>query len=158
MQKITTFLWFDDNAEEAVTFYLSIFNNSRILSISRYQEGGPKPAGAVMVITFQLEGQQFMALNAGPEFKFTPAISLLVSCETQEEIDRMWEKLGVGGESMGCGWMRDKYGLCWQIVPPILLEMMMDKDPHKAQRVMAAMLKMQKLDIQAFKDAYEGIG
>jgi len=156
MQKITTFLWFDDNAEEAVNFYTSIFSDSKILSVSRSGEAGPGPAGQILVMTFQLEGQQFMALNGGPAHQFTPAISLMVSCDTQEEIDRLWDRLSEGGKSMGCGWIADKYGLCWQIVPPILMEMMRDKDPEKSQRVMNAMLKMEKLDIATFKRAYDG--
>ena len=156
MQKITTFLWFDNNAEEAVNFYLSIFSDSEILNVSRSGDAGPGPAGQVLVMTFQLEGQEFMALNGGPAHQFTPAISLMVSCNTQAEIDRLWDRLSEGGKSMGCGWIADKYGLCWQIVPPILMEMMRDKDPEKSKRVMNAMLKMEKLDIAAFKRAYDG--
>lgn len=156
MQKITTFLWFDNNAEEAVNFYTSIFDNSKILSVSRYGESGPGPVGQVMVMKFQLEGQEFMALNGGPHFTFTPAISLFVNCNTQEEIDRLWSALLDGGKTQGCGWVSDKYGLSWQIVPPILGEMLADADRTKAKRVMDAMLKMNKLDIATLKQAYEG--
>ena len=156
MQKITPFLWFDDNAEEAMSHYVSIFKNSKILSVSRYQGAGPGPKGKVMVGTFQLEGQEFMALNGGPEFKFTEAISLLVSCETQEEIDELCAKLAEGGEVGQCGWLKDKFGLSWQLVPSILGKMMQDRDPEKARRVMEAMMQMGKLDIARLKRAYEG--
>jgi predicted 3-demethylubiquinone-9 3-methyltransferase (glyoxalase superfamily) len=156
MQRITTFLWFDDNAEEAMNFYLSVFRNSKVVGVSRYGEAGPGPKGSVMVATFQLDGQEFMALNGGPHFKFTEAISLLVNCETQEEVDRFWEKLSDGGEKSQCGWLKDKYGLSWQIVPTVLGEMMQDKDPEKTKRVMEAMLQMDKLDIKTLKQAYEG--
>jgi predicted 3-demethylubiquinone-9 3-methyltransferase (glyoxalase superfamily) len=156
MQKITTFLWFDDKAEEAMNFYLSVFKNSKVVSVSRYGDAGPGPKGSVMVATFQLDGQEFMALNGGPHFKFTEAISLLVNCETQEEVDRFWEKLSDGGEKSQCGWLKDKYGLSWQIVPTVLGEMMQDKDPEKTKRVMEAMLQMDKLDIKSLKQAYEG--
>ena len=155
MQKITPFLWFDDNAEEAVNFYISIFRNSRIVSMSRYGEAGPGPAGAVMTATFQLEGQEFMALNGGPEFKFTEAISFFVNCETQEEVDRLWEKLSAGGEKGQCGWLKDKYGVSWQIVPTALGQMLQDPDPRKSQRVMQAMLQMTKIDIATLRRAYE---
>jgi predicted 3-demethylubiquinone-9 3-methyltransferase (glyoxalase superfamily) len=155
MQKITPFLWFDDKAEEAMNFYVSIFKNSKIGSVSRYGEAGPGPKGTVMVATFQLDGQEFMALNGGPHFKFTEAISLLVNCETQEEVDEFWERLSEGGEKSRCGWLKDKYGLSWQIVPTILGELMRDKDPEKSQRVMQAMLQMDKIDIKALKQAYE---
>ena len=155
MQKITPFLWFDNNAEEAVNFYVSIFRNSRIISVSRYPEGSPGPAGTVMTATFQLEGQEFMALNGGPQFKFTEAVSFMVNCETQEEVDHYWEKLGEGGHPSQCGWLKDKFGLSWQIVPVQLGEMMSDKDPQKVQRVMQAMLKMIKIDIAGLKRAYE---
>jgi predicted 3-demethylubiquinone-9 3-methyltransferase (glyoxalase superfamily) len=154
MQKITTFLWFDDKAEEAMNFYLSVFKNSKVVSVSRYGDAGPGPKGSVMVATFQLDGQEFMALNGGPHFKFTEAISLLVNCETQEEVDRFWEKLSDGGEKSQCGWLKDKYGLSWQIVPTVLGEMMQDKDPEKTKRVMEAMLQMDKIDIDTLKRAY----
>ncbi len=156
MQKITPFLWFDNQAEEAARFYTSIFKNSRILSVSRYPEGSPGPAGSVMVVTFELEGQKFMALNGGPVFKFTEAISLFVDCDTQEEVDELWSRLSEGGQEVECGWLKDRYGLCWQIVPRILLEMMSDPDPAKSARVTQAMLKMVKLDIAALKRAYAG--
>ena len=156
MQKILTFLWFDDNAEEAMNFYVSTFKNSRILDITRYGEAGPGKKGTVMTGTFQLEGQEFMALNGGPHFKFTEAISLFVNCETQEEIDELWYKLSEGGAKSECGWLKDKYGLSWQIVPSILVKLLGDKDPEKATRAMKAMLQMQKLDIKTLKQAYEG--
>jgi predicted 3-demethylubiquinone-9 3-methyltransferase (glyoxalase superfamily) len=156
MQKITPFLWFDNQAEEAMNFYVSIFKNSKVLNCSHYGEAGPGPKGTVMVGTFQLEGQEFLALNGGPHFKFTEAISLVVNCETQPEIDEMWEKLSEGGEKGQCGWLKDKYGLSWQIVPPVLGELMKDKDPEKTNRVMEAMLKMKKIDIETLKRAYEG--
>ncbi len=154
MQKITPFLWFDNNAEEAIDFYLSIFKNSRIVNMTRYGEAGPGPKGTVMTATFQLDGQEFVALNGGPQFTFSPAISFVVRCETQQEIDELWEKLSAGGEKNKCGWLRDKYGLSWQIVPPVLIEMLSDKDPGKSQRVMKAMLQMDKLDIGTLKRAY----
>src|SRR5438445_1060721 len=138
MLKITPFLWFDDNAEEAMRFYVSIFPDSKILSVSRYGEGGPGPAGTVMTGTFQLQGQEVMALNGGPHFKFTEAISFFVSCETQDEVDALWEKLTDGGEEVQCGWLKDRFGLSWQIVPTALGEMLGDKDPEKAGRVMQA--------------------
>ena len=154
MQKITPFLWFNDNAEEAMNLYVSIFNNSKILSLNRYGEGAPVPAGTVMTATFQLEGQEFMALNGGPHFKFTEAISLFVNCETQEEVDTLWAKLTAdGGEESQCGWLKDKFGLSWQIIPSALGECLGDPDPAKAQRAMQAMLQMKKLDIQKLKDA-----
>ena len=155
MQKITPFLWFDGKAEEAMNFYVSIFKNSKRGRISRYGEAGPGPKGAVMVVTFQLDGQEFMALNGGPHFKFTEAISLLVNCETQDEVDALWEKLSEGGAKGQCGWLKDKYGLSWQIVPTALGEMMSDPDPEKSKRVMNAMLQMKKLDIKTLKQAYE---
>jgi predicted 3-demethylubiquinone-9 3-methyltransferase (glyoxalase superfamily) len=154
-QKITTFLWFDDNAEEAMNFYVSIFKNAKILAVSRYGDAGPGPKGAVMTGVFQLEGQQCMALNGGPHFKFTEAISLLVSCTTQDEVDDLWSKFLAGGGTPGqCGWLKDKFGLSWQIVPTVLGELMTDKDPVKSKRVMEAMLKMSKLDIAALQAAY----
>jgi predicted 3-demethylubiquinone-9 3-methyltransferase (glyoxalase superfamily) len=155
VQKITPFLWFDGNAEEAVNFYVSIFKNSKILSVARYGEAGPGPKGTVMTASFQLDGQEFVALNGGPQFKFTEAISFWARCETQEEIDEMWEKLSAGGAKSRCGWLKDKYGLSWQVVPPILGEMLQDKDAKKSQRVMAAMMQMDKIDISLLRKAYE---
>jgi predicted 3-demethylubiquinone-9 3-methyltransferase (glyoxalase superfamily) len=155
MQKITPFLWFDNNAEEAINFYSSIFKNSKIVNVSRYGEGGPAPKGTLMSATFELEGQTFMALNGGPHFKFNEAISLFVNCETQEEVDELWEKLSSGGEESRCGWLKDKYGLSWQIIPTILGKLMQDEDAVKAKNVMEAMLKMNKIDINALKQAYE---
>jgi predicted 3-demethylubiquinone-9 3-methyltransferase (glyoxalase superfamily) len=154
MQKITPFLWFDGKAEEAMRFYVSIFNNSKVGAVTRYGDAGPGPKGTVMVVTFQLDGQEFIALNGGPQFTFSPAISFVVNCETQEEVDAFWEKLSEGGEKLQCGWLRDKYGLSWQIVPTVLGEMMQDKDAEKSQRVMKAMLQMTKLDINGLKQAY----
>ena len=160
MQKISPFLWFDDNAEEAVNFYVSVFKNSKVGNITRYDEDAAKasgrPEGTVMTIEFQLEGQDFTALNGGPQFKFTEAISLSVKCETQEEVDSLWQKLSEGGEESQCGWLKDKYGLSWQIVPTVLIEMLQDKDAEKARRVTRALLQMSKLDIEALKRAYEG--
>jgi predicted 3-demethylubiquinone-9 3-methyltransferase (glyoxalase superfamily) len=155
VQKITPFLWFDGKAEEAATFYVSIFANSRIARVTRYGNTGPGPAGSVMTVVFELEGQEFIALNGGPQFKFTEAVSFSVSCQSQEEVDRFWEKLAAGGEPGPCGWLKDKYGLSWQIVPEVLLEMLQDRDPEKSARVMQAMLKMKKLDIRALQRAYE---
>jgi predicted 3-demethylubiquinone-9 3-methyltransferase (glyoxalase superfamily) len=155
MQKITTFLWFDDQAEEAMNFYTSIFKNSKVVSVSRYPEGGPGKPGTVMTGTFQIEGQEFIALNGGPEFKFNPAISLYVNCETQEEVDQLWEKLSAGGDPGPCGWLTDKFGLSWQIVPTVLGQLMGDKDPERAKRVMQAMLQMTKLDIAGLRRAYQ---
>jgi predicted 3-demethylubiquinone-9 3-methyltransferase (glyoxalase superfamily) len=155
MQKITPFLWFDDQAEEAVNFYTSIFKNSRIGSISRYGEEGPGGKGKVMTATFQLDGQEFMALNGGPVFTFSPAVSFFVNCETQEEVDELWERLSEGGEKGQCGWLKDKFGVSWQIVPTILGELLNDPDAEKASRVTKAMLQMNKLDIKILKQAYE---
>lgn len=161
MQKITPFLWFDNKAEEAANYYVSIFKDSKIGKITRYGEAGAevsgKPAGSIMTIAFQLEGQNFVALNGGPEFKFSEAISFAVSRETQEEIDELWEKLTEGGDEKAqiCGWLKDKYGLSWQITPPILEEMLRDKDTKKSERVMQAMLQMKKIDIAKLKEAYE---
>src|SRR5687768_15098744 len=155
-QKIKTFLWFNDNAEEAVNFYVSIFRNSKVVNVARYGEAGPGPKGSVMTCTFRLEGQEFIALNGGPHFKFTEAISLFVTCETQEEVDDLWKKLTAdGGAPSKCGWLKDKFGLSWQIIPSTLMELMADKDPEKSKRVMQAMLKMSKIDIKALKKAYE---
>jgi len=156
MQKITTFLWFDDKAEEAANFYVSLFKNSKIDTMSRYGDAGPGPKGSVMVVQFQLDGQQFTALNGGPIFKFTEAISLMVNCETQEEVDRLWDKLSEGGQKSQCGWLKDKYGLSWQIIPTVLGKLMSDPDREKAGRVMKAMLQMTKIDIATLQKAYEG--
>jgi predicted 3-demethylubiquinone-9 3-methyltransferase (glyoxalase superfamily) len=156
MQKITPFLWFDDKAEEAMKFYVSVFKNSKIGGLTRYGEEGPGPKGTVMTTTFQLEGQEFIALNGGPLFKFTEAISFVVNCDTQEEVDYYWEKLSAGGEKSRCGWLKDKFGLSWQIVPTVLGELFQDKDPEKSQRVMHAMLQMDKMDIEDLRRAYEG--
>lgn len=160
MQKITPCLWFDDQAEEAVKFYTSIFKNSKIGTTAYYNEESSKasgrPGGSVMTIAFELDGQKYLALNGGPIFKFTHAISLMVNCETQEELDRMWEKLSEGGEIEQCGWLRDKYGLSWQVVPTTLNEMMQDPESTKSQRVMGAVRGMKKLDIAALQNAYEG--
>jgi len=154
IQKITPFLWFDSQAEEAVNFYTSIFKNSKILTVTRYGDAGPGPKGSVMTIAFQLEGQEFTALNGGPHFKFTEAISFVVHCETQQEVDEFWDKLSAGGQQVQCGWLKDKYGLSWQVVPRTLIELLQDKDPKRSQRVMQAMLQMKKIDIEALKKAY----
>jgi predicted 3-demethylubiquinone-9 3-methyltransferase (glyoxalase superfamily) len=156
MQKITPFLWFDNNAEEAVNFYTSIFKNSKILNIARYGDAGPGPKGAVMLVNFELEGQVFMALNGGPQYTFTPAISLFVNCESQAEVDELWDKLTAGGTDVQCGWLRDKFGLSWQIIPKALMELMSDKDPVKSQRVFKAMMGMIKIDVEALKRSYRG--
>jgi predicted 3-demethylubiquinone-9 3-methyltransferase (glyoxalase superfamily) len=156
MQKISPFLWFDNQAEEAMNHYVSIFKNSKAGSITRFGDAGPGPKGSVMTASFELEGQQFTALNGGPQFKFTEAISFFVRCETQEEVDRLWDKLSEGGQTQQCGWLKDKFGLSWQIVPSVLIEMMKDPDPQKSQRVMEAMLQMTKIDIARLKQAYEG--
>jgi len=155
MKKITPFLWFDGKAEEAMNFYVSVFRNSSIGSVSRYGEAGPGAKGTVMSATFQLDGQDFMALNGGPHFTFTPAISLFVNCETQQEVDELWEKLSSGGEKGQCGWLKDRYGLSWQIIPSALGKLLQDKDPRKASRVMNAMMQMTKIDISRLKQAYE---
>jgi predicted 3-demethylubiquinone-9 3-methyltransferase (glyoxalase superfamily) len=155
MQKITPFLWFDTQAEEAMLFYTSIFKHARPGTIRRYGEAGPGPAGSVMSCSFELEGQTFHALNGGPHFQFTPAISFFVNCETQAEVDALWAQLGDGGQPNRCGWLTDKFGVSWQIVPTVLGEMLQDKDPERARRVMQAMLQMQKLDIAQLKAAYE---
>jgi predicted 3-demethylubiquinone-9 3-methyltransferase (glyoxalase superfamily) len=161
MQKITPHLWFEDNAEEAAKFYTSLFKNSRVLDITHYGESAAEVSGrpkeTVMTVTFELEGQQFMALNGGPIFKFSPAISFLISCETQQEVDNLWEKLSEGGEQEQCGWLKDKFGVSWQIVPNILGKMIHDKDANKSERVIKAMLQMKKLDIQGLRKAYEEV-
>src|SRR5712691_10215763 len=159
MQKISPCLWFDDKAEEAVNFYVSVFKNSKIGSITRYGKEGAevsgRPKGTVMTVTFQLDGQEFMALNGGPQFTFSPAISFLANCETQEEVDALWEKLSEGGEKVECGWLKDKYGVSWQIIPIVLGEMLQGKDAEKSGRVMEALLKMGRIDIKTLKQAYE---
>ena len=155
MQKITPFLWFNDQAEDAMHFYVSIFKNSKVGQVTRCGEAGPGPKGAVMSATFQLEGQEFMALNGGPHFSFTPAISMFVNCETQEEVDEFWEKLSAGGSKERCGWLKDKYGLSWQIIPSALGKLMGDKNPAKAKSVMNAMLQMNRIDIKTLQQAYD---
>jgi len=155
MQKITPFLWFDHQAEEAMNFYVSIFKNSKVGKVTRYGEAGPGPEGTVMSATFQLEGQDFMALNGGPLYKFSPAISLFVSCETQQEVDELWTKLSAGGRPNRCGWLDDKFGVTWQIIPTILGKLLQGDDPEKANRTMQAMLKMEKIDIAKLKQAAE---
>ena len=162
MRRIAPFLWFDNQAEAAAKFYVSVFKNSKITNVARYGEAGAKasgmPKGTAMTVAFQLEGQEFTALNGGPQFKFTEAISFLVNCETQEEVDGLWEKLSAGGEEGPCGWLKDKYGLSWQIVPTVLGRMLQDKDAGKSERVMKAMLQMKKLEIEGLKRAYEQAG
>jgi predicted 3-demethylubiquinone-9 3-methyltransferase (glyoxalase superfamily) len=148
-------LWFDNQAEEAMKFYTSIFKNSKVGKVTRYGEAGPGPKGGVMTASFELEGMEFTALNGGPLFKFSPAISFAVDCRSQEEVDELWTKLSAGGEEGQCGWLKDKYGVSWQIVPTVLVEMLNDPDPEKSKRVTEAMLKMKKLDIQALRQAYE---
>lgn len=155
MQKITTFLWFNDKAEEAANFYVSLFPNSKIGSISRNGDAGPGPKGSVLTVTFQLEGQNFIALNGGPHFSFTPAISLFVNCESQGEVDRLWDKLSEGGKKDRCGWLQDRYGLSWQIIPAALMQLMSDPDKQKAGRVMKAMLEMDKIDVRKLQAAAE---
>jgi len=161
MQKITPYLWFEDNAEEAEKFFTSIFKNSRVINITHYGESAAevsgRPKGTVMTVTFELEGQRFMALNGGPIFKFSSAISFLVNCETQQEVDDLWEKLSEGGQVEQCGWLKDKFGVSWQIVPNILGEMIKDKDAKKSERVIKAMLQMKKIDIQGLRKAYEEV-
>jgi len=155
MQKITPFLWFDGKAEEAMKFYVSTFKNSKVLGVSRYGEAGTGPKGSVMTVRFELDGQEFIGLNGGPQFKFTEAVSFSVDCKTQKEVDELWEKLSEGGEQGPCGWLKDKDGLSWQIVPSILGKLLGDKDPAKANRVMKAMLQMKKLDIAGLQKAYD---
>ncbi|HET6891016.1 MAG TPA: VOC family protein [Pyrinomonadaceae bacterium] len=153
-QKITTFLWFNNNAEEAANFYVSVFKNSKILNTTRYGDAGPGPKGTVMTIDFELDGQRFTGLNGGPQFKFTEAVSFVVHCKTQEEVDYFWEKLSSeGGEKVECGWVKDKFGLSWQVTPDVLLELLQDSDTQKSQRVMKAMMQMKKLDIAKLKEA-----
>jgi predicted 3-demethylubiquinone-9 3-methyltransferase (glyoxalase superfamily) len=147
VQKITPFLWFDSQAEEAATFYTSVFPNSRITAVTRYGESGPGPAGSAMTVAFELDGQPFTALNGGPHFKFTEAVSFVVHCETQQEVDELWEKLSAGGQEVQCGWLKDKYGLSWQIVPTVLIEMMKDQDAARKERVVKALMQMKKLEI-----------
>ncbi len=154
MQKITPFLWFDGKAEEAMNFYLSIFKNSKVVSVNRSGEEGPGTKGKVTSVRFQLEGQEFFGLNGGPEFTFSPAISFFVDCETQQEVDELWEKLSEGGEKSRCGWLKDKFGLSWQIIPSVLGELLQDKDAEKSERVWEAMLQMGKIDIKGLKHAY----
>jgi len=156
IQKISPFLWFDTQAEEAVNFYISIFEDSRVKTVTRYGDAGPGPAGSVMTISFELAGQEFVALNGGPIYKFTEAVSFVVNCETQEEIDRMWAKLSEGGSDIQCGWLKDKFGLSWQVVPVALFEFLRDPDPVKTQRVMRAMFQMVKLDLATLERAYKG--
>lgn len=154
--KISPFLWFDNNAEEAIDYYTSIFKNSKRFDVSRYGEGGPGPAGSVMVAAFELEGQRFTALNGGPLFKFNEAVSFVVNCDSQDEIDEYWEKLSAGGEPGQCGWLKDRFGLSWQIVPTILPELMQTRDAEKTSRVMAALMQMTKLEIDGLQRAFEG--
>lgn len=155
MQKIAASLWFDDRAEEAANYYISIFDNSRIVNIARYGSAGPGPEGSVMVVDFQLHGQDFNAINGGPQFKFSEAISLIVNCQSQDEVDELWEKLTDGGEPGPCGWLKDRYGLSWQIVPVALGEMLSDPNPARSQPVMKAMLQMSKIDLAQLREAYE---
>ena len=156
MQKITPFLSFDNNAEEAANFYVSTFKNARLLNVARYGDTGPGPKGTVMTAEFEIDGQKFVALNGGPLFKFTEAVSFVVNCETQEEIDYFWEKLSAGGQKSQCGWLKDKYGLSWQVVPTVLGELMAGNDAERSNRVMQAVMQMQKLEIEPLKRAYEG--
>jgi predicted 3-demethylubiquinone-9 3-methyltransferase (glyoxalase superfamily) len=155
MQKITPFLWFDDQAEEAMNFYVAIFRNSKAGNVIRYGEAGPGPKGNVMTASFELEGQQFTALNGGPRFRFSEAISFVVSCGTQAEVDELWERLSEGGETQRCGWLKDRFGLSWQIIPVVLIELLSDPDPEKSRRVMEAMMQMTKIDIAQLRQAYE---
>lgn len=160
MRRITPFLWFDSQAEEAAKFYVSVFKNSRILRTVRYGEeaarASGRPAGSVMTVAFELDGQQFTALNGGPVFKFTEAVSFVAHCETQEEVDHLWEKLSQGGEKLQCGWLKDRYGVSWQVVPDVLIELLQDKDAAKSRRVMQAMLQMSKIDIRVLEQAHAG--
>lgn len=155
MQKITPYLWFNDQAEEAVHFYVSVFKNSTVISMNRFEDGRPGQEGMVMTATFELDGQEFMALNGGPQFAFTEAISFFVNCETQAEVDELWEKLIEGGEESQCGWLKDKFGVSWQIIPSALGKMLQDEDSEKSKRVVEAMLQMRKIDIKILQQAYE---
>jgi predicted 3-demethylubiquinone-9 3-methyltransferase (glyoxalase superfamily) len=154
-QRITPFLWFDGNAEEAASFYVSVFRNSKIVTTARYGDAGPGPKGSVMTVVFSLDGQEFIALNGGPHFKFTEAVSFSVDCKTQEEVDYYWERLSAGGQQQPCGWLKDRFGLSWQVNPGKLGEMLGDPDPARSRRVMEAMLKMKKIDLAALERAYE---
>lgn len=156
MQEITPNLWFDTEAEEAASFYTSIFKDSEVVNVTHYGEAGPRPAGMVLTVTFRLQGQEFTALNGGPDFKFNESISFLVNCESQEEVDELWAKLSEGGEEGPCGWLKDKFGVSWQIVPTILPALLQDKDSQRSNRVMKAMLQMKKIDIAALQEAYNG--
>ena len=158
MKGITPFLWFDSQAEEAASFYTSLFPSSKINAVTRYGDAGPGAPGSVMTVDFELNGRQFLALNGGPEFSFTEAVSFLVNCETQAEVDDFWEKLSEGGEKGPCGWLKDRYGLSWQVVPTVLEQLIRDPDPEKSQRVMAAMMQMGKIEIEPLERAYEGRG
>jgi predicted 3-demethylubiquinone-9 3-methyltransferase (glyoxalase superfamily) len=155
VQKITPFLWFDGKAEEAMNYYVSVFKNSKVVRVSRYGDAGPGPKGTVMSATFQLDGQEFFALNGGPQFTFTPAISFFVNCETQQEVDELWDKLSAGGRKDRCGWLQDRFGVSWQVIPSILGKLLQDKDTEKANRVMKAMLQMDKIDIKRLQQAYD---
>jgi predicted 3-demethylubiquinone-9 3-methyltransferase (glyoxalase superfamily) len=155
IQKITPFLWFDHQAEEAAGFYTSVFPNSKIEAVTRYSDAGPGPKGSVMTVAFELDGQKFAALNGGPHFKFTEAVSFVVNCETQQEVDEFWEKLSAGGQEVQCGWLKDKFGLSWQIVPTVMVEMITDTDGARSQRVVQAMMQMKKLDIARLQEAYD---
>ena len=156
MQKITPFLWFDDQAEQAMNHYVSIFKNSKVKGVTRYGDAGPRPKGSVMTASFELEGQEFTALNGGPHFRFNEAISFVVSCRNQEEVNELWQRLSEGGATNKCGWLKDKFGLSWQIVPVVLIEFLSDPDPEKSRRVMAAMLQMTKIDVAKLRQAYAG--
>lgn len=155
MQKITPYLWFDNQAEEAANFYTRLFKNSKILGLTRYGEGMPLPAGTVLTVNFELDGQEFVALNGGPEFKFTEAVSLFVNCETQEEVDTLWAKFTDGGEESMCGWLKDKYGLSWQIIPSGLTDLVNGPDPEKSARAVQCMFTMHKIDLAEIRQAYE---
>jgi predicted 3-demethylubiquinone-9 3-methyltransferase (glyoxalase superfamily) len=155
MKKITPFLWFNGNAEEAMNFYVSVFKTSRILSVSRYGDAGPGPKGTVMTANFELNGQEFVALNGGPQYTFSPATSFVVHCESQQEVDELWDKLAEGGRENNCGWLTDKYGVTWQVIPTAFIQMLNDKDARKSKSVMQAMLQMKKIDIPTLKQAYD---